>query len=72
MAVVVPITNQRKGYPFEVPLAEFKSVKTTGVVLMDGIRQVDWLARRARPVEMAPPELLAKLRAFLAYLLSQK
>jgi mRNA interferase MazF len=45
LAVVCPITNQAKGYPFEVALPEGLAV--TGVVLADHIKSADWRARRA-------------------------
>jgi mRNA interferase MazF len=45
LAVLCPITNQAKGYSFEVPLPE--GFKTTGVVLADHIKSLDWRARKA-------------------------
>jgi mRNA interferase MazF len=39
LAVVVPITNREKGYPFEVPLPG--QIKATGVVLADAVKSVD-------------------------------
>jgi mRNA interferase MazF len=56
LAVVVPVTNQVKGYPFEVRLPS--QMKTTGVALADAIRNLDWHARRAKYVETAPAEVL--------------
>ncbi len=45
LALICPITNQVKGYPFEVPIPE--GLEVTGVVLSDQIRSIDWVARRA-------------------------
>ena len=56
LAVVVPITNQAKGYPFEVRLPV--QIKTKGVVLADAIKNVDWRARNAKYTETAPTEVL--------------
>jgi mRNA interferase MazF len=56
LAVVVPITNRVKGYPFEVPLPV--QIKTTGVVLADATKNVDWRARNAKHTETAPPEVI--------------
>lgn len=67
LAVVVPVTNQVKGYPFEVPLPH--QMKTTGVVLADGIKNLDWRVRRARYVETAPAEVLQSIRERLIALL---
>ncbi len=45
LAVFCPITNKVKGYSFEVRLPA--SAKTTGVVLADHIKNLDWRARCA-------------------------
>ncbi len=55
LAVVVPITNREKGYPFEVPLPG--QIKTTGVVLADAVKNVDWRARNAKYTDSAPAEV---------------
>ncbi len=44
-AIVVPITSQEKGYPFEVKINQ-EGVK--GVVLVDSVRSVDWIEREAK------------------------
>jgi mRNA interferase MazF len=67
MAVVVPITNQVKGYTFEVRLPG--EMKTTGVVLADAIKNVDWRARRVKYVETAPSEAMNAVRERLMLLL---
>lgn len=41
-----PVTNQVKGYPFEVP-ATPATGKVTGVALADQLRCLDWRARNA-------------------------
>ena len=53
MAVVCPITNQAKGFAWEVAIANNPEV--SGVVLADQIKSVDWRARRAAFV-CAPDE----------------
>ena len=45
LAVVCPITNQKKGYPWEVDIPHNPFV--TGVVLADQIKSLDWRQRRA-------------------------
>lgn len=67
LAIVVPITNQAKGYPFEVPLP--KGIKTTGVVLVDAVKNADWVARKARYVEKAPKKVMTDVQLRLATLL---
>lgn len=56
LALVCPITNQVKGYWFEVALP--KAFQVTGVVLADQIRNVDWRVRRARKIDRVPAEVM--------------
>lgn len=67
LAIVVPITNQVKGYPFEVSLPD--GLATTGVILSDAIKSVDWKARRARFIEIIPPGALKAVQGHLRLLL---
>lgn len=67
LAVVAPITNQGKGYPFEVPLP--RGLKITGFVLADALRNVDWQARKARFEDAAPAGVLYAVRERIALLL---
>ncbi len=45
LAILCPITNQIKGYPFEVVIPE--SLPVTGVILSDQVKSLDWRARNA-------------------------
>jgi mRNA interferase MazF len=67
LAVVVPVTNAVKGYPFEVNLPT--NLKITGTVLADAIRSIDWRLRRAHYCDKAPDETLRTVKAKLAVLL---
>jgi mRNA interferase MazF len=67
LAVVVPITNRAKGYPFEVQLPA--KGKTTGVVLADAIKNVDWRARNAKFTETAPVEVMKAVQERIQALL---
>jgi len=67
LLVAVPVTNQKKGYPFEVPIPE--QLKTTGVVLADQIKNLDWRFRRAKYVETAPGYFLQAIHERIALLL---
>lgn len=67
LAIVVPITNQAKGYPFEVPLPERS--KITGVILADAVKNVDWRARHAKYAETARSGVMNAVRERLAVLL---
>ena len=45
LALACPITNQAKGYPFEVSLPE--DLPVSGVILTDHLKSLDWKARKA-------------------------
>ncbi|NLU52497.1 MAG: toxin MazF [Clostridiaceae bacterium] len=52
--VVCPITNQKKGYPFEVELPNSgislngAGAPITGVILTDQVKSLDWKARNVK------------------------
>ncbi len=46
MALMCPITNQAKGYPFEVAIPT--GLKVGGVILSDQVKNLDWRIRNAR------------------------
>jgi mRNA interferase MazF len=62
-----PITNQVKGYPFEVAL-DAKS-DASGVVLADQIKSVDWQARNARRKGRVSPGVLSAVSVRIKALL---
>ena len=45
LALLCPVTNQLKGYPFEVVIPD--GLKISGAVLSDQVKSLDWKARRA-------------------------
>lgn len=67
LAIVCPITNQAKGYPFEVPIPNGCSV--TGVVLSDQIKSIDWRARKARRLTAAPRSVTETVRRYIGLVL---
>jgi mRNA interferase MazF len=58
LALLCPITNQAKGYPFEVPLPE--GLPVTGVVGADQVKSLDWRARKASLIGAVPEEVVAE------------
>ena len=67
LAVVVPITNKQKGYPFEEVL--HAGLKIGGVVLADAVKTIDWKARKARYHDKAPAPIMKAVQEKLAALL---
>jgi mRNA interferase MazF len=68
LALLCPITHQRKGYPFEVRIPS--RLRVTGVVLADQIKSLDWRIRQAEFICALPTETVAEVLAKLATLLS--
>ena len=64
LAVLCPVTNQVKGYPFEVILPP--GLPVSGAVLSDQVKNLDWRSRKAEWICTLPPfvmeEVLGKLR----------
>ena len=67
LALVCPIANQAKGYPFEVAVPPSHGI--TGVILADHVKSVDWKARRAEKAGRCPDKAIDEVRANLAPLL---
>jgi mRNA interferase MazF len=68
LALLCPITNQVKGYPFEVALP--KGVGVSGVILADQIKSLDWKSRNTEFNCNAPHEVVNLVLAKLSTLLS--
>ena len=67
LMLACPITNQVKGYPFEVAVPA--GCGTTGVILADHVKSVDWKARGAERLGRSTDEVMHEVRAKLAPLL---
>jgi mRNA interferase MazF len=67
LAVLCPITNQIKGYPFEVSIPQ--GMRVSGVVLADQVKNLDWKEREAKLICKLPSSVtedaLKKLNALL-------
>jgi mRNA interferase MazF len=68
LALVVPLTRQEKGYPFEVPLPS--GLPIAGVVLADQLKSLDWRARKAEYVSALPEEVTKEITRRASVLLS--
>ena len=68
LAILCPLTNQIKGYPFEVLVPPGLSI--TGAILADQVKNLDWRARRAEIICSLPRRTIVEVLQKLATLLS--
>ena len=68
LAILCPITNQIKGYPFEVLIPAGLAV--SGAILADQVKRLDWQARRAALICTLPVAAVAEVLQKLGTLLS--
>jgi mRNA interferase MazF len=67
LALLCPVTNSPKGYPFEVRLPGGLSV--TGAVLCDHVKSLDWRGRNAEFITALPEDVTAIILATVRRLL---
>lgn len=61
------ITQQVKGYPFEIPLTG--TSKTKGVVLVDQTKSLDWKYRNAHIVDKVDANCIVQVQVLIATIL---
>jgi len=66
LLLCVPVTNQVKGYPFEVVLS---GSGATGAALSDQVKSLDWKSRQAECKGRTTPTELADIKAKIKALL---
>ncbi len=68
LALLCPVTNQVKGYPFEVVLPEGLAV--SGAILADQVKSLGWRAREAELACRLPAETVREVLQKAGALLS--
>jgi len=68
LAILCPLTNQIKGYPFEVLVPTGLSI--AGAILADQVKNLDWRARGAELICSLPHRTVVEVLQKLATLLS--
>lgn len=67
LAIICPITNQVKGYPFEVGIPS--GYQVTGVILSDQVKNPDWKSRKASRICTLDPAIVKEVLKKLSVLL---
>jgi len=69
LALFCPVTNQVKGYPFEVIIPP--GLEVTGVILSDQVKSLDWKIRNTEYYDKVPEivvvEIFKKLSTLLRF-----
>jgi mRNA interferase MazF len=69
LAILCPITNQVKGYPFEVLIPP--GLPVTGAILADQVKSLDWRVRNAELICTLPSRAISEVLQKLGTLLSK-
>lgn len=63
MAIVCPITNTDREFPFHVPVPE--NSQLTGFIMVEQVKSVDFRSRRIKRIEHSNEELIADVLSIL-------
>jgi mRNA interferase MazF len=63
LAIVCPITNTRRDYPFHVPIPDSEDVM--GFVMVEQVKSLDFRARRAKRIGKAAESVLQEVLSLL-------
>lgn len=70
LCVLCPITNQVKGYPFEVVVPD--GIGVTGAILSDQVKSLSWAERQSEMIRKIPDAVVADVRAKISALIFPK
>lgn len=59
LSIICPITNQQKGYPFEVEIPSQLAI--SGVILSDQVKSLDWQVRKAEFICKIPQKITSEV-----------
>ena len=63
LAIVCPITNTERGFPFHIPIPT--DSKLTGFIMVEQVKSVDFRSRHAKRIEHSSDELLSEVLSIL-------
>ena len=63
LAIVCPITNTDRGFPFHIPIP--KGSKLTGFIMVEQVKSVDFRSRRAKHIEQSNDKPLSEVLSIL-------
>ena len=63
LAIVCPITNTDRNFPFHVKVTDQSSI--TGYIMVEQVKSIDFVSRKVRFVKKAPSEILNEVLGIL-------
>ena len=69
LAILCPVTNQVKGFPFEVRIPA--DLPISGAILADQVKSLDWRVRNADLICTLPSRVVAEILQKVATLLTK-
>jgi mRNA interferase MazF len=63
LAIVCPLTNTDRSFPFHVPVVNDPTV--TGFVMVEQVKSIDFRARKAKPIGRASNNVLEQVLSIL-------
>ena len=63
LAIVCPLTDTDRGFPFHVAVVEDSGLK--GYIMVEQVKSIDYHTRRAKRIERVSDELLAEVLSVL-------
>jgi mRNA interferase MazF len=63
LAIVCPLTNIERGFPFHVAVVNDPNV--TGFVMVEQVKSIDFRARKAKRIKRAPDSVLEEVLSIL-------
>ena len=63
LAIVCPLTNTKRDYPFHVPIPS--ESKLTGFIMVEQVKSIDYRSRNAKLIEERNEELLSEVLSIL-------
>ena len=63
LAIVCPITNTHRNYPFHVLISNDTNI--TGVVMVEQVKSIDFRARKVKRISRAAPDVIDEVLSLL-------
>lgn len=63
LAIVCPLTNTERGFPFHVPVPQDSNL--TGFIMVEQVKSIDFRTRQAKRIDRVSDELLANVLSIL-------